>query len=119
MDDGNMVKENQEKLWAGISAFHAVAITSNLSVAAREFGLSQPAFSRRISAFERELGIKLFRRESRGVSLTPEGVQLFSVTRQAFVDLRSKMAKAIPNPPSRVRKPATASIPDATTSPSA
>jgi Bacterial regulatory helix-turn-helix protein, lysR family len=93
IEGGSMV--NQYKIWSGLYAFHAVATTSNISVSAPELGKSQSALSRQISGFEKEVGVKLFKRESRGVSLTAEGAQLFSLTRQAFIDIRSKMARVV------------------------
>lgn len=51
----------------------AVARTSSFSLAAEEEGISQPALSRSIQAFEAQYGVRLFDRGRGGVSLTPAG----------------------------------------------
>lgn len=52
----------------------AVARTASFSLAADEEGISQPALSRSIQAFERRHGVRLFDRGRSGVSLTAAGV---------------------------------------------
>lgn len=54
-------------------AFLAVAKAGSVSAAARALFVSQPALSAQISRLEAALGVKLFFRSSRGVSLTYEG----------------------------------------------
>lgn len=51
----------------------AVARTASFSLAADEEGISQPALSRSIQAFERQHHVRLFDRGRGGVSLTPAG----------------------------------------------
>ena len=58
--------------------FYAVANTGNISKAAKELYISQPAISKSIQKLEENIGIKLFDRSSRGVSLTPEGELLYA-----------------------------------------
>ena len=53
--------------------FYAVAKTGNISKAAKELFISQPAISKAISKLEDSLGLSLFTRSSRGVQLTAEG----------------------------------------------
>ena len=53
--------------------FAAAAETRNLSRAARVVRVAQPAFSRRIRALERGLGVALLERHARGVKLTAAG----------------------------------------------
>lgn len=67
--------------------FHAVAQAGNISKAARELYISQPAISKAISKLEDNLHITLFNRNSRGVQLTEEGRILFEHTRAAFKEL--------------------------------
>ena len=57
--------------------FYAVANTGNISRAAKELYISQPAISKSIQKLEESLGTKLFLRSSRGVTLTPEGSLLY------------------------------------------
>lgn len=64
--------------------FYAVAKTGNISKAAKELFISQPAISKAISKLEDSLGLSLFTRSSRGVQLTSEGEILFEHTREAF-----------------------------------
>jgi len=57
--------------------FYTVANCKNISAAAKELYISQPAISKAISKLEQNLDTKLFIRNSRGVSLTTEGELLF------------------------------------------
>jgi DNA-binding transcriptional LysR family regulator len=51
----------------------AVAETGSLRAAGRRLGVAQPAITRSIREIENELGIALFQRHAKGVSLTPMG----------------------------------------------
>ena len=64
--------------------FYEVAKAGNISKAAKELYISQPAISKAISKLEDGLGLSLFTRSSRGVQLTSEGEILFEHTREAF-----------------------------------
>ncbi len=64
--------------------FFAVARTGNISRAAKELFISQPAISKSISKLEESLGVSLFMRNSRGVQLTAEGQLLFQHVSNAF-----------------------------------
>ena len=67
--------------------FYEVARTGNISKAAKELFISQPAISKSISKLEESLNTTLFLRSSRGVSLTEEGELLFEYVRTAFESL--------------------------------
>ena len=67
--------------------FYAVAKAGNISRAAKELYISQPAISKSISKLEDSLNTVLFTRNSRGVQLTDEGHVLFEHTRDAFEEL--------------------------------
>ena len=69
--------------------FYAVARTGNISKAARELYISQPAISKAISKLEDSLHTTLFIRNSRGVLLTEEGQILFRHIQSAFQDRKS------------------------------
>lgn len=56
-----------------LESFLVLAQRLNFTLAAEDLFISQPALSRMISALEQELGIQLFYRSSRSVSLTPAG----------------------------------------------
>lgn len=64
--------------------FYEVAKTGNISKAAKELYISQPAISKSISKLETSLGTVLFTRNSRGVQLTGEGQILYEYTKAAF-----------------------------------
>ena len=64
--------------------FYEVAKAGNISKAAKELYISQPAISKAISKLEDSLGLSLFTRSSRGVQLTAEGEILFEHAREAF-----------------------------------
>jgi len=56
-----------------LHVFEVVARVGNLTRAADELHISQSAVSRQIAVLEGYLDVRLFRRERRGVSLTPQG----------------------------------------------
>ncbi len=58
---------------SSLLAFEAAARHQNFTAAAEELHRTQSAISRQISALEKDLGISLFHRRHRIVSLTPEG----------------------------------------------
>lgn len=64
--------------------FYEVAKAENISKAAKELYISQPAISKSISKLEDSLSVTLFNRNSRGVQLTEEGALLFHHTQEAF-----------------------------------
>lgn len=64
--------------------FYTVAKTGNISKAAKELFISQPAISKSIQKLEENLGCELFRRSSRGVQLTEEGELLYTHVSSAF-----------------------------------
>lgn len=68
--------------------FNVVAKTENISMAAKELYISQPAISKAIAKLEHNMSVALFTRNSRGVRLTEEGKQLYNYTRVAFNTLK-------------------------------
>lgn len=64
--------------------FYAVAKCKNISGAARELYISQPAISKAISKLEQNLNTTLFLRSSRGVKLTEAGEILYRQVESAF-----------------------------------
>ena len=69
--------------------FYTVANTGNISQAAKQLYNSQPAISKSISKLEESLGVKLFSRNSRGVTLTAEGRVLYDHVKAAFDAINS------------------------------
>lgn len=80
--------ENQTPL-SHYQIFNKVAETGNISLAAKELFISQPAISKSIKKLEEELNVLLFSRSSRGVRLTEEGKLLYEYTREAFQALNA------------------------------
>ena len=78
--------------------FYAVARAGNISRAAKDLYISQPAISKAISKLEDSLKVSLFTRSSRGVHLTPEGELLFGYVQTAFqaLDLGEQELKKDP-----------------------
>lgn len=68
--------------------FYTVAKCKNISTAAGQLFISQPAISKSISRLEQSLETKLFTRSSRGVALTMEGELLFRQVETAFFAIR-------------------------------
>lgn len=64
-------------------AFYQVARAGNLTHAAQELFISQPALTKRIRQMEDLLGCRLFVRLPKGMALTPEGKALFPYAEQA------------------------------------
>ncbi len=62
--------------WNRARAFLVTAEEGSLSAAARALGMAQPTLGRQVDALEKELGIVLFERIGRGLTLTPDGLEL-------------------------------------------
>ncbi|AYG04047.1 LysR family transcriptional regulator [Gryllotalpicola protaetiae] len=67
-----------------LEAIVAIHEHGSFSAAAERLFLSQPALTRRVAMLERELGVKVFVRTSRGVHLTEAGEALIEPTRRAL-----------------------------------
>ncbi|EJM05709.1 transcriptional regulator [Pseudomonas sp. GM102] len=61
-----------------LSFFYLLANKGSLAATARELGVTPPAVSKRLSALEARLGIRLVNRTTRSMSLTSEGELYFS-----------------------------------------
>ena len=66
-------------------------------------GVSQPAMSKRMRALEHVAGAALFERSSRGVTLTPAGVQLYGAARRLLRSADSVQALITSPPATPVR----------------
>lgn len=68
-----------------LRAFLTVADAGSVTAAARQQHLSQPALSRQIRAFERQLGVALFDRRDNRLVLTSAGRQFVGIARDLLV----------------------------------
>lgn len=59
-----------------------VANAKSMNEAAKDLYISQPSLSTAIKELEKEIGLELFRRTNRGISLTPEGEEFIGYARQ-------------------------------------
>jgi len=77
--------------------FYTVAKQGNISRAANELYISQPAISKAIKKLEDSLSVSLFYRNSRGVTLTDEGALLYEQVQIAFeaIDKGEEVVKRI------------------------
>lgn len=72
----------------GLRAFEAAARHLSFTLAAAELNVTQTAISHQIRRLEEELGIRLFVRQNRALTLTPEARDYLPGVRAAFNDLR-------------------------------
>jgi DNA-binding transcriptional LysR family regulator len=72
--------------WDDLRYFLAVAQAGSLSAAARSLGVAQPTVGRRINAFERSLGARLFVATPAGQNLSPTGRRLLQHAEQMEQD---------------------------------
>ncbi|MGH8073083.1 MAG: LysR family transcriptional regulator, partial [Lysobacter sp.] len=70
-----------------LAAFEAAARHQNFAHAGEELHLTASAVSHHVRKLESRLGVVLFRRHARGVSLTAEGRQLADAASDALTDL--------------------------------
>ncbi|WMN19325.1 LysR family transcriptional regulator [Pseudomonas piscis] len=84
-----------------LETFVWVARLKNFSLTAEKLCTTQAAVSSRIAVLEDELGVKLFRRDSRGVSLTPEGLKVLEHAEQ-MLDTLQVLKQSIEAPSSKV-----------------
>lgn len=71
-----------------LETFVWVAKLKSFRLTAEKLFTTQASISSRIAVLESELGVKLFLRDSRGVSLTPEGVKVLDYAEQMMVTMQ-------------------------------
>lgn len=72
-----------------LQTFLDVAKTESLSAVARDEGVTPAMIGRRIDQLEQRLNVKLFRRSTRKITLTPEGVAFFDDVRNILNELHA------------------------------
>jgi LysR family carnitine catabolism transcriptional activator len=70
----------------------AAAEAGSFSEAAEQLSISQPALSETIRRMETEVGLKLFDRTTRSLSLTPEGRHVVAVAREVVRNFKGALA---------------------------
>lgn len=78
-----------------ISYFLSVAEHGNITAAARSLYISQPALSKQITLLEQEIGLPLFERQTRGVTLTRAGVQFQKDLKNILKELENAKKNAV------------------------
>ncbi|PIB39624.1 LysR family transcriptional regulator [Pseudomonas sp. 2588-5] len=71
-----------------LETFVWVAKLKSFRLTAEKLFTTQASISSRIAVLESELGVKLFLRDSRGVSLTPEGLKVLDYAEQMMVTMQ-------------------------------
>lgn len=64
-----------------------IAKTKSISKAAESLFMGQPTLSRAIKELEEELGITIFNRNTKGISLTPEGAEFLQYAKQIITQV--------------------------------
>ncbi|MFP5478078.1 MAG: LysR family transcriptional regulator [Alphaproteobacteria bacterium] len=75
-----------------LRAFAATAEAQGFSQAARALNVTHAAVAQQVRALELELGHPLVQRDGRGVSLTPDGEQLFAALSEGFAAIQRGVA---------------------------
>ena len=78
-----------------ISYFLSVAEHGNITAAARSLYISQPALSKQITLLEQEIGLPLFERQARGVTLTRAGMQFQKDLKNILKELENAKKNAV------------------------
>lgn len=86
----------------GLRAFEAAARHLSFTNAALELNVTQTAISHQIRRLEDELGIRLFVRQNRSLTLTPQAAEYLPGIRAAFQDLRTATDRLLRNGNDRV-----------------
>jgi DNA-binding transcriptional LysR family regulator len=81
--------------WDRLRIFRVVAEAGSFTKGGDELNMSQPAVSRQIAALEEELGVILFHRHARGLSLTEQGDHLHRAAQDMFSRLEIARTRLI------------------------
>jgi DNA-binding transcriptional LysR family regulator len=87
---------NQLPPLKALRAFEAAARHGSFTTAAGELSLTQGAISYQVRNLESKLGITLFQRSARQVTLTPQGQSLYRTTHRLFRELEDEIHKIAP-----------------------
>src|SRR3978361_2493079 len=73
----------------GISMFVHVADTRSFTETGRQLGLSSSAVGKAVARMEERLGVRLFHRSTRSITLTAEGVLFLERCRRIFSEIEA------------------------------
>ena len=93
--------------------FIAIADNGSFTSAAKSLGLPKSTLSRRLSAYEQSLGIALFNRSTRALSLTDDGLRYYEIAKpvvDAAIDVSRSMMERTAEPSGLIRLTATPAI---------
>lgn len=74
---------------AGLSAFVQAAEARSFVAAGRQLGVSASAIGKAIARLEERLGVRLFHRSTRSITLTPEGALFLDRCRRIFCEIEA------------------------------
>jgi DNA-binding transcriptional LysR family regulator len=74
---------------AGLGAFVQAAETRSFVAAGRQLGVSASAIGKSIARLEERLGVRLFHRSTRSITLTPEGTLFLDRCRRIFCEIEA------------------------------
>ena len=77
-----------------LRSFLAVVKNNHFTLASQQLFISQSSISKHIKALEKEIGIELFKREHRTITLTPAGQEFLEFAKQS-VDSYDKMQRGL------------------------
>jgi DNA-binding transcriptional LysR family regulator len=83
--------------------FVAVAEALSFTKAAENLHLAQPSLTRQIKDLEAEIGVRLFDRSGKRISLTQEGESFLQDARRLLAEMRAKRASGTAVEPRRSR----------------
>jgi DNA-binding transcriptional LysR family regulator len=72
-----------------LNAFVQAAETGSFTLAGRRLGVSSSAIGKAVARMEARLGLRLFHRNTRSITLTAEGAQLLERCRRIFAELEA------------------------------
>lgn len=84
----------------GLRAFESAGRHLTFRAAAEELDVTQGAVAQQVRGLENDLGLRLFRRESRGLALTAEGYDYHAVVSRALLQISNTTERLKPSPTS-------------------
>ncbi|WP_390348925.1 LysR family transcriptional regulator [Variovorax boronicumulans] len=91
---------------SGVAIFVQVAETCSFATAGRQLGISASAVSKGVARLEERLGVRLFQRSTRSVSLTAEGTLFLDRCRRILAEItaaENELASTVERPQGRLR----------------